>query len=232
MPRWRDRLRFRKPVVADVPALPHLFADESNEVVEGVIVIPDISGYTQLVSGVALVHAQGIVTRLMGAIIGSGWERMTVSKLLGDAVLMYVSPRGASGETSPPELQANVLSRIRGIYAAFRRERDNTGERVSGCPCDACQTTHKLELKFIVHYGQFLVHAIDRFREMLGRDVILAFRLLKNHAPGHRYVLMTDPFIALDRALETQLSSTFEESYEHLGSVRVGIVDPAEPFDG
>jgi hypothetical protein len=75
-----------------------MFDDESNEVVEGVIVIPDISGYTAFVSGVALVHAQGIVTRLMRAIVGNGWERMTVSKLLGDAVLMYVSRRGRRDE--------------------------------------------------------------------------------------------------------------------------------------
>jgi hypothetical protein len=208
-----------------VPRLPRAFGDAQPEIVHGSIVIPDISGYTALVSAVELVHAQEVVTRLMGAIVGDGWELMQVSKLLGDAVLMYAPVQERSGAA----FQADTLSRIERIYRAFAQERKTTFDDRRICPCAGCQQVPQLELKFIVHYGEFMIHQIDSFRELLGREVIQAFRLLKNHVARHRYILMTEAFLALDRSIEGKLLETGEETYDHLGAVRVGILDPLAP---
>jgi class 3 adenylate cyclase len=196
-----------------------------DEIVKGVIVIPDISGYTGLVSTVELVHAQEIITRLIEAIVREGWQMLHVSKLLGDAVLMY----RPEDRMPPATLQRHVLDRVVAIYRAFAAERIAAHEERCGCPCAACQNIAGLELKFIVHYGEFLVHSVARFRELLGKDVITCFRLLKNGVSRKRYVLMTDAFLALDRSIEGRALEIGEETYPHLGAIRIGVLDPAGP---
>ena len=78
-----------------------------------------------------------------------------------------------------------------------------------------------------MHHGEFIVYDIAPFRELMGRDVIPAFRLPKNDVEGDRYTLMTEDFLRLDDSIETQLAGVHEETYEHLGTVCVDWLDPA-----
>ncbi|MBT3270931.1 DUF2652 domain-containing protein [Candidatus Poribacteria bacterium] len=204
--------------------LPRAFGDEAPDIGEGVIVIPDISGYTGLVSSQELVHAHEVVTRLMKAIMHEGWEMMQVSKLIGDAVLMYC-PRHEEVELG--DLQRSVVRQIRAVYQAFVDERDRTFQDRRICACPGCQQAPDLELKFVVHWGEFAVYHIEPFQELMGREVIVPFRLLKNQLEGDRYVLMTGEFMDLDPAIRADLDGTGVESYAHLGDVEIGWFDPA-----
>lgn len=204
--------------------MPRAFGDDTPDIGHGVIVIPDISGYTGLVSTQDLVHAHEVVTRLMKAIMHTGWEVMQVSKLIGDAVLMYC-PRHE--DEDPATLQRGVIRQIRAVYQAFVDERDRTFEDRRICPCPGCQEAPGLELKFVVHWGEFAVYHIDPFQELMGREVIVAFRLLKNQVQGDRYVLMTGAFMDMDPSIKDRLDGAGTESYPYLGDITIGWFDPA-----
>jgi hypothetical protein len=49
------------------------------------------------------------------------------------------------------------------------------------CACNACRNIPNLDLKFLVHFGTYVLQDMLTYKEMVGSDVNLAHRLLKNH---------------------------------------------------
>src|SRR5207302_8401568 len=85
-----------------------------------------------------------------------------------------------------------------------------------------------LDLKFILDHGEYIVQQVAGIREVVGSDVNLVHRLLKNHVAeqtGWRgYLLCTDAVLAhLGLAPEGMRMVT--ESYEHLGEVVTHSLD-------
>ncbi len=80
-----------------------------------------------------------------------------------------------------------------------------------------------LELKFFVHHGDYIVQNISGIRELVGSDVNLIHRLMKNHITENTgwkaYGLFTQ---AAMECTELQLEGLHsqDETYEHLGTVR------------
>src|SRR4030067_563003 len=55
---------------------------------------------------------------------------------------------------------------------------------ISGAPpCmgNPCRNIPSLDLKFIAHHGDYIIQQVRDIREMVGSDVNLIHRLLKNH---------------------------------------------------
>jgi hypothetical protein len=145
---------------------------------------------------------------------------LTIHKLEGDAVFAY-APEAliARGET--------VLELIESTYTAFR-DRQTDIKRATTCTCRACQNIPSLDLKFILHHGDYILQHVRGIREMVGSDVNLVHRLSKNHVSettGWRaYLMITEPCLA---HLELNLAETHEqiESYEHLGEIKTVSID-------
>jgi hypothetical protein len=85
-----------------------------------------------------------------------------------------------------------------------------------------------LDLKFMVHHGDFIVQHVSGIRELVGSDVNLVHRLMKNHvfeATGWKaYALFTDPGLA-HLGLRPEGLHPQPETYEHLGEVRTFSLD-------
>jgi hypothetical protein len=118
---------------------------------------------------------------------------------------------------------------IENTYVAFRKGMEliilNTN-----CPCQACANVSTLDLKFFLHYGPFAVQRLGEHDELVGNDVNLLHRLLKNHvseATGFKaYTLYTDAAIKQMGLEDMSASMTaHQEAYEHLGEVQVWIQD-------
>ncbi len=93
-------------------------------------------------------------------------------KLEGDAVFCF-----AGADAFPDGEQ--VLELVESCYYDFTsRLLDMT--RSTTFTCDACQAIGGLGLKFIVHFGEFMVDRDDGRVDLAGPEVILAHRLLKN----------------------------------------------------
>ena len=118
---------------------------------------------------------------------------MRFVKLEGDAVFCF-----ASGDAFPDGEQ--LIELVESCYFDFSsRLLDMT--RSTTCRCDACRAIGGLDLKFVVHFGQFWLDRDEDGRiDLAGPDVILTHRLLKNtiiEAGGPTaYAFFSDPCIA------------------------------------
>jgi class 3 adenylate cyclase/uncharacterized protein YndB with AHSA1/START domain len=192
--------------------------DESTQ--HGHLFLADISGYTSYVATTELTHSQEILTELLELIIECFKALLTISKIEGDAVFAYAP------ETLIPRGEA-ILELIESTYAVFRSRRD-TAHRRTTCTCNACRNIPNLDLKFIVHHGEYFVLNISGTKELVGSDVNLIHRLLKNHvseSTGWRaYVLFAEQSL---RHLDIQLEGLHQgvENYEHLGDIRILSMD-------
>jgi uncharacterized protein YndB with AHSA1/START domain len=188
----------------------------------GYFLIADITGYTGYLSSSELDHAQQTLTALLNLLIKQTKPPLVISRLAGDAVISYGLREGfLQGQTFVETLEQT--------YVAFRRAVELM-VRNTTCPCNACRNIGALDLKFFVHYGEFAVQKLDAHDELVGSDVNLLHRLLKNHVTectGLRaYTLYTDAAIhqlGLDDSLPALIRQ--DEEYEHLGTVTAWIQD-------
>jgi hypothetical protein len=48
------------------------------------------------------------------------------------------------------------------------------------CRCNACANISNLDLKFFIHYAAFGIQRVSEYDELVGSDVDLIHRLIKN----------------------------------------------------
>jgi class 3 adenylate cyclase len=186
----------------------------------GYLLIADISGYTSFLAGTELEHAQDILAALLETIVTQFQSRLTISKIEGDAVFAYVLDSNLPrGET--------LLELIERTYLAFRDHVD-VAFRNTTCRCKACSAIPTLDLKFVAHFGDFVVQNVAGIRELVGSDVNLVHRLLKNHvyeATGWKaYILFTNQTLE-HMNLRPDCLQKQMESYEHFGKVETYVMD-------
>ncbi len=186
---------------------------------EALIFIPDISGFTKFVTETEINHSQHIIKELIEVIVKSLTPEIIVSEIEGDAVLAYRlgnPPSYTELKELAEKIFLNFHSQLRII------ERDNV------CSCGACTGASDLTLKFITHFGKLKEVEVANFKKIIGSDVILVHRLLKNHVPLNEYLLITDNFFKAqknDSAInKNQLINNVEE-YENFGKVETKYLD-------
>jgi hypothetical protein len=182
----------------------------------GCLVLADISGYTGYLLASELDHAQDVLADLTEAVVRNLGTVFRISKLEGDAVLAYVL-----AESYAPSTILDALGRT---YSAFRsRLRDIS--HATSCPCKACSLMPTLDLKFLVHDGSFVRRTVGEGEELIGADVILVHRLLKNSVAeefGFRgYLLLTQACAdALGLDPEALELLAHLERYDDIGDVK------------
>lgn len=181
----------------------------------GYLVLADISGYTAYLAGVELDHAHEILSDLLETVLGRLTTLLTFSKLEGDAVFVYAP------EASVPRGEL-LLELMEATYVAFRDRQTSMHYRTT-CTCNACRNIPTLDLKFFVHHGDFVLQTVAHVTELVGSDVNLAHRLMKNHiseATGWRaYALFTEAGLS-HMGLRPDDLHPQVEAYEHLGEVQ------------
>ena len=155
-----------------------------------VIVLADISGYTRFIQlhGMALVHAESIITELLDSVIEHTEYPLILNKLQGDAVLFY-----ALADENPRAVAESVLRQVNGFFQTFSTRKKEIGVDAL-CNCGACTEVVHLDIKAVVNFGSVVVRRVRQFEEISGTPVIIAHRLLKNSVPLQEYVLMTEAF--------------------------------------
>jgi class 3 adenylate cyclase len=192
----------------------------------GYLFLADISGYTSFVAQTEIEHADVALSYLLETIVEKLSGALTVSKLEGDAVFAYAE------ESKLPEGKS-LLELIDHTYLAFR-DRAQALYAQPTCPCRACQAIPMLDLKFMVHHGDFIVQQVAGIKDLLGTDVNLVHRLAKNHvseSTGWKgYALFTDP--VLERMGQGK-NNFFKrcETYEHLGEIDIYCMDMHPRYD-
>jgi hypothetical protein len=153
----------------------------------GLLFIPDISGFTRFVTETEIDHSRRIIEELLEVVIDANHLGLEVSEVEGDAVLFYRF--GAS-----PDLR-QLYDQVERMFCAFH-ERLAAYETTRYCRCRACTSAEGLTLKIISHYGEFTSYNVRQFSKLIGKDVIVAHQLLKNDIDPHEYWLVTSNLAA------------------------------------
>src|SRR6476659_6135809 len=183
--------------------------------------IADISGYTGYLADVELEHAQDILADLIGAVVSSLRPYFRLAKLEGDAAFTFASVERIDGTM--------LLDTIERCYFGFRRRRRDVRQATS-CECNACVRIPDLNLKFVVHHGEAIGQKVAGRQELLGSDVIVVHRLLKNDVVEKSgttaYALLSQRCIdAADIDPLALGMREHREAYDHIGDVPAWVHD-------
>ncbi|MDP9236276.1 MAG: DUF2652 domain-containing protein [Chloroflexota bacterium] len=186
---------------------------------QGYLVLADISGYTAFLTGTEIEHAQGIIHELTTLIRDRLAPPMRFVKLEGDAVFCYAD------DAAFPDGE-RLIELLEVCYFEFSNRLLNMA-RAATCHCNACASIDSLGLKFIAHFGSYVIQHDGGRDDLAGADVILVHRLLKNaisDAGGPpAYAFFSD-------ACLEKMPAAFElpkhvETYESFGETTGGVHD-------
>jgi hypothetical protein len=185
------------------------------------LLIADISGYTGYLADVELDHAEEILSDLMGTIVSTLRPGFRLAKLEGDAAFTFAITERIDGSL--------LLDAIERCYFGFRRRRRDV-QQATSCGCQACVHIPDLNLKFVVHHGAIMRHRVAGLEELVGPDVIVAHRLLKNDVVAstsiEAYALFSQACVdAMDVDVSALGMRASIETYEHLGAIPVWVHD-------
>ena len=177
--------------------------------------IADISGYTGYLADVELDHAQDILADLVGAVVTALRPNFRLAKLEGDAAFTYMTAETVDGSM--------LLDTIERCYFGFRRRRRDVRQATS-CECNACARIPDLDLKFVVHHGEAIIQKVAGRQELLGSDVIVIHRLLKNDVVETlgigAYALISQACIDVSGIAPAALGmQPHTETYDRIGDV-------------
>jgi Protein of unknown function (DUF2652) len=189
---------------------------------KGYLVISDITGYTGFLNQSELEHAEDSLRTLLELLIDHNGPPLIISRLEGDAVISYAP---LSSVLQGPTL----VDMIESTYGAFKKALENMVVNTT-CSCKACRNLPNLDLKFFVHFGEFVIQRLASYDELIGNDVNLLHRLVKNHITERTSLRAYAAYSAA--ALEalgvggmyTSLIA-HTESYEHIGTVQIYVQD-------
>ncbi|HEX5170588.1 MAG TPA: DUF2652 domain-containing protein [Cyclobacteriaceae bacterium] len=185
---------------------------------KGFLVLADITGFTPFVATTELEHSQEILQEMLKGIISFLTPTFRLAEVEGDAVFVY---------TDKLPRHDMILEIIESVYFNFR-DKKASYYRIRTCHCKACEMASTLDLKFIVHYGDYVMNDAGGKKKPLGSSVNIAHRLLKNHvmdATGWTaYALFTKDCLDAIQTYPDNLHDQVEE-YEHIGKVQTFSVN-------
>lgn len=149
---------------------------------QGLIFIPDISGFTKFVNEMEIDHSRHIIEELLEVIINANQIGLEISEIEGDAILFY-----KYGEA--PDMR-EIYEQVEKMFWDFHRHLIIYDHRRL-CQCKACMGAIELTLKVVTHYGEFTGYTVKNFSKLIGKDIIVAHQLLKNDIDNHEYWLAT-----------------------------------------
>jgi len=182
------------------------------------ICIPDISGFTQFMSETNSDLSHKVVSSLLNKIIYANTIDLKISEIEGDAILFY-----RYGEL--PSFD-DLLEQCRHFHSEFYKQinllyKKNVNDE------DSANIHHMLGLKIILHYGNHVEAVqIGNQIKLMGEDVIIAHRLLKNGIKNNEYVLFSEKLLShfdenqLSKRMDINSLSSGSNNYKHLGTVK------------
>ena len=188
----------------------------------GLLLIPDISGFTEFVHTVEMSHSQHITAELLEAVLEERGLGMELSEIEGDALLLY--RMGAA----PP--LSDLMAYVSGCFRKFHHKLERLKSGMY-CGCGACQNLSGLSLKIIGHFGEIGRQRIGGHTKLFGTDVNLAHRMLKNRVEWRDYALFSDSLWGVCEA-DSNGEWAFRkhaENYPVFGEVPMQVAD-LEPF--
>ena len=189
---------------------------------KGYFVITDISGYTTYLTQSELEHAHDILQSLFESQVKNINFPLKISGYRGDAILIY-TPEACFIN---PQSFVETLENLYIVFSeTLRQMQYNTT-----CTCNACKNIKNLDLKMCIHYGEYILQKLGDREELLGADVIVPHRMLKNHViekTGIKAYALFSESAAQNLNLHTLCEplTPHTESFDDIGEVNMLVYD-------
>jgi len=185
-----------------------------------VLLIADIGGYTEYMSShrMSLAHAEVNTGRLLEKVIDAAPD-FELIEIEGDAAFLSRQAGTLDGDDA---LSATTQAAV-GMHRAFHLERRHVATNL--CPCDGCVQAENLKLKFVAHIGEVATQTIKQRRKLVGIDVILVHRLLKNPVQAPEYVLFSEDLYRTGEAALPGRVHEISHDLEGIGPARTYFVE-------
>ena len=179
---------------------------------EVVLFIPDISGFTKFVAETEINHSQHIIRELLEILVDSNSIGLKISEIEGDAILFF--------RPGAPPSAAEFVEQARKMFVNFHTQLKRY-ELQRLCQCGACTSASQLTLKIVAHRGPASTVRIRDHTKLIGKDVIVAHRLLKNSLQQREYLLLTRDLLAGLKESNGGLEAFADgaDSYDEIGAV-------------
>jgi hypothetical protein len=187
------------------------------------LLIADIGGYTDYMRShrMSLAHAEVNTARLLEKVIDAVPD-FDLIEIEGDAAFLARRADSLDGDaTVDLTLQAAMA-----MHREFHLERHNVATNL--CPCASCTQANNLKLKFVAHVGETATQTIRQRRKLVGIDVILVHRMLKNPVDVPEYLLLSEELYKTSSAPMPGPAHEVAQDLEGIGPVRAYFVDVAD----
>ena len=194
-----------------------------NAGIPTLLCIPDISGFTKFMGKADFELSSKVIPSLLNKIIYSNEIGLKISEIEGDAVLFY-----RNGELPSFE---KLIEQCRFFYSEFYKQLNELREKYND-NVDAKKIPQILGLKIILHHGMEVAAVpVGNHIKLMGEDVIVVHRLLKNNIDSDEYILISKKLLDIYGA--ENVVRNFEWGHmkedhirvEHLGEMHFGYYD-------
>jgi hypothetical protein len=184
------------------------------------LLIADMSGYTEYMGShrMTLAHAEATTARLLDKVIDAARD-FDLIEIEGDAAFLSRQAGALDGDAA---LAATTQAAV-SMHRAFHVERQHVVANL--CPCAFCGQADDLKLKFVAHIGEVVTQTIRKRRKLVGIDVILVHRLLKNPVQVPEYVLLSEELYETGGGALPDPVHESSQDLEGIGRVRTYFVD-------
>ncbi|HAV78579.1 MAG TPA: hypothetical protein DCX53_14620, partial [Anaerolineae bacterium] len=126
----------------------------------GYPLLADISGFVEFLSESETDHAHQIIKELLEFLIKKISPIFTVAQIDGDAIFAYApQDRVTRGET--------LFELLESTYTAYKDQLLQV-TRVRTCGCNACRNSVNLDLKFAIHFGEYIPSEFQKQFDLIG----------------------------------------------------------------
>ncbi|MEM5563824.1 DUF2652 domain-containing protein [Psychroserpens sp. AS72] len=185
------------------------------------ICIPDISGFTRFMSDTNIELSAKVIPALLNEIIYANEIGLRVSEIEGDAVLFF-----KKGELPPFK---DLINQCKLFFTQFYKQLDILSNKYS--QEKGISNVPKLGLKIVLHFGDYVESVqIGNHIKLMGEDVIVAHRLLKNDIKEDEYLLISEHLLNQYDVKDIEHNFGWgellneEERYKHIGDINYSYV--------
>ena len=185
--------------------------------------IPDITGFTKFITSTDDPQfANRVITNLLNKVVAVNILGMNIAEIEGDAVFFYKTGR-------LPAIN-NVAKQCQLIYDTFTAT-ITTYQQSDPALYEKYLAQNQLGIKIVIHHGYINLAKIKGRTKLMGEDVILVHKLLKNSISEPCYILLTDSY--LDKVKDKKVVKNWfhwenlrrgEDDYEHFGITQYAYI--------
>ncbi len=128
----------------------------------GYFLLADISGFSSYLTKVELEHAGGILQKLLEGIARKIEPVFRVQDFDIDSVFAFVPGAGVRRFD-------NLYRLVEDTYGVFKGNLTEISSHIT-CNCAACRDVTSLDLKFLVHYGEYVLSNVQKKTMLFGPD--------------------------------------------------------------